>query len=321
MNATPSFFGTRAAKEIYLPRYDEIVAEAQVFAKANNIKPASMQKEKIAVFSIDEQVGFCIPGASLYVPGAENDTMRGNEFILRNIDKITSLHYSMDTHFAYQIFHPSYWVDSNGNHPAAFTPITMDDIKSGKWMAINQPKMAYEYVEKLESTGKYVLMIWPFHTMLGSIDHALVPQSFEVAHFFAMVRKTSINFEMKGTNPYTENYSVLSPEVKKVASHVVGNFNSNFFKVLMENDRVYIKGQASSHCVKETIEDMLREIKATDPSLVSKIYILIDAMSPVPAVCDSQGNIIVDFPQIADDAFVRFEAEGMHIVKTSDDIK
>ncbi len=320
-NVIPSFFNKNNASEVYFPRYDMITKEAENYVKLYDIKPANGSTEKIAVFSIDEQNGFCNPDASLFVPGSVEDVARGNEFILRNMDKITSLHYSMDTHFTYQIFHPSYWVDKNDKHPEAFTIISLEDIKQGKWKAVIQPKMAYEYVQKLETNGKYVLTIWPFHTMLGSVDHALVPQSFEVATFFSMVRKTSINFETKGTNPYTENYSVMSPEVKKIGNNVVGQFNSKFFKALMENDKIYIKGQASSHCVKETIEDILREIKQVDPALAKKVFILRDCMSPVPAIVDPvSGDMIIDFPKIADSAFEVFEAEGMNIVYSTDDI-
>lgn len=43
-------------------------------------------------------------------------------------------------------------------------------------------------------------------------------------------------------------------------------------------------------------------------------------MSPVPAIEDDSGNMIVDFPQIAEDALDRFEVEGMNIVYSTDDI-
>ena len=39
-------------------------------AEAAGMTPASQDKTRIAAFGIDCQVGFCTPGASLFVPGA-----------------------------------------------------------------------------------------------------------------------------------------------------------------------------------------------------------------------------------------------------------
>ncbi len=67
--------------------------------------------------------------------------------------------------------------------------------------------------------------------------------------FHAQARKHQTHFETKGTHAMTENYSVLSPEVTEVGGQVVGAFNAPFFKMLLEYDRVYVFGQAKSHCV------------------------------------------------------------------------
>ena len=54
-------------------------------------------------------------------------------------------------------------------------------------------------------------------------------------------------------------------------------------KLLMDFDRVYVFGQAKSHCVLSTLRDMQAHIATVDPKLMSKIYVLEDATSPVPA--------------------------------------
>lgn len=315
----PKFYDPNKASEIYLSRDALVADQAVAYAQDHKIAPAADDKFKVAVFSIDAQIGFCHPQASLFVPGAVEDTVRTGEFILRNLDKITELHFSLDTHKMFQIFHPTFWLDnSTGKHPCPFTLISAQSIKDGKFSPLFFPHECLEYCEELEKTGKYMLCIWPYHTLLGSVSHAIVPLLFEVATFHAIARRKQNNFETKGFHPLTENYSVMSPEVKKVKGNVVGQFNTKFFKALMNNDRVYIAGQASSHCVKTTIEDLIREIQATDPSLADKVYILEDCMSPVPAVTDGKGNIIVDFPKIAKDALESFKSAGMHIVKSTD---
>lgn len=317
----PSFYDANKVGDVYLSRDAEVAAEAVAFAKANSIASAIEDKFKVALFTIDGQVGFCAPGASLFVPGAVEDTRRTVEFIYRNLDKITETHFSLDTHKAYQIFHPSFWVDNTtGASPSPFTLISVKDIKAGRYSPVLFPHECLAYCEELERTGKYVLCVWPYHTLLGSIGHALMPALFEAAMFHAIARRKQTNFETKGMHPLTENYSVLSPEVKKVRGQVVGQFNTKFFKALMGNDRVYIAGQASSHCVKTTIEDLIREIKGVDPKLLDKVYVLEDCMSPVPAVTDGRGNVIVDFPAIARQALEDFKAAGVHVVKSTEAI-
>ena len=53
--------------------------------------------------------------------------------------------------------------------------------------------------------------------MLGGIGHALVSAVEEAIFFHSIARKSPTRFELKGANPLTENYSVLSPEVLDTA--------------------------------------------------------------------------------------------------------
>jgi nicotinamidase-related amidase len=71
-----------------------------------------------------------------------------------------------------------------------------------------------------------------------------------------------------------------------------------------------VAGQAKSHCVAWSVEDLLTEIKVRDPQLAKKVYLLEDCTSPV-VVPD-----VVDFTDAANAAFERFAAAGMHRVTT-----
>jgi nicotinamidase-related amidase len=51
--------------------------------------------------------------------------------------------------------------------------------------------------------------------MLGGIGHALVSVIEEACFFHSVARHSPTLYEVKGDNPLTENYSVLSPEVLK----------------------------------------------------------------------------------------------------------
>ena len=91
--------------------------------------------------------------------------------------------------------------------------------------------------------------------------------------------------------------------------------NVKFIQMLLDNDILIIGGQAKSHCVAWTIHDLLTDIKAKDPKLAEKVYLLEDCTSPVviPGV--------YDFTPDAEKAFTDFVAAGMHLVKSSDPLE
>ena len=320
MLPAPMFYDASKVPTVHVERASLVAEIADEYRKKHKIPSAAQDKVRIAAFGIDAQIGFCTPGASLFVPGAVEDTQRTLDWIYRNLDKITQLAFSLDTHRVFQIFHPAWWIDQDGKHPGPFTPISTKDVKDGKWQPVMHPAECLEYVKKLEAAGKYTLTIWPYHTLLGGVSHALVPALMEAAMFHSLVRNAQTHFETKGTHAMTENYSVMSPEVRELGGQSVGTFNAAFFKLLMDFDRVYVFGQAKSHCVLSTLRDMQEHIAKVDPKLMSKIYVLEDATSPVPAPAIDPLPAALDFPKIADAAFNDLRAAGMNLVKTTDAI-
>jgi nicotinamidase-related amidase len=134
------------------------------------------------------------------------------------------------------------------------------------------------------------------------------------------VRDTDPHFELKGRSPVTENYSALSPEVRRLQGRTVGVFNGRLFDLLLSHDRVYVFGQAKSHCVLFTLRDLLEECRARDRRLLERIYILEDAMSPVPAPPLDPLPAALDFPRVADAGVAEMASAGMHLVRTSDPV-
>jgi nicotinamidase-related amidase len=320
MLPAPMFYEPTQVREVFVERAGLVHEIAVEYRKKHQVAPAAHDEFRIAAFGIDAQIGFCTPGASLFVPGAVEDTQRVIDWLYRNLDTITQLHFSLDTHRVFQIFHPAWWIDDDGKHPAPFTPISLADVKSGRWKPVAHPAEALEYVKRLEATGKYVLTVWPYHTLLGGLSHALVPALMEASIFHSLVRSAQTHFETKGTHAMTENYSVLAPEVRELGGQSVGTFNAAFFKMLMEFDRIYVFGQAKSHCVLSTLRDMQANIASVDPKLMSKVWILEDATSPVPAPPIDPLPKALDFPRIAEEAFAELRAAGMNLVKTTDPI-
>lgn len=326
----PAHFDAKKVGEVWRVFYQDRANEAKEWAKKHNIQPAAKDKTQICLMAIDVQNTFCIPKFELFVggrsgTGAVDDNVRLCEFIYRNLGVITSIYPTMDTHTAMQIFHPVFWVNDAGENPAPLTLISLDDVKSGVWkvnpaisysvaqgnyMALQ--KHALHYVQKLSDRGKYPLIIWPYHSILGGIGHALVSSVEEALFFHCLARNSQTGFEIKGGNPLTENYSVLRPEIVDGADgRPIAQKNTRFIQKLLEFDVVIIAGQAKSHCVAWTIDDLLTEILAHDPNLAKKVYLLEDCTSPVvvPGV--------IDFTDQGDAAFQRFADAGMHIVKST----
>jgi nicotinamidase-related amidase len=279
---------------------------------------------------IDVQNTFCIPDFELYVGGrsgrgAVEDNVRLCEFIYRNLGTITQITATLDTHLTMQVFHAIFFVDQNGNHPAPYTDIHLSDLRDGKWSfnsAIASQlgvapdygqQMMIHYAEQLNKSGKYALTVWPYHAMLGGIGHALVSALGEALFFHSIARLAQTDLVTKGDTPFTENYSVIGPEVLTgPMDEQLGVRDRRFIQKLQEVDRLIVAGQAKSHCVAWTVSDLLDGIMLTDPELAKKVYLLEDCTSPVvvPGV--------VDHTDAADAAYEWFASAGMHIVKSTD---
>jgi nicotinamidase-related amidase len=174
------------------------------------------------------------------------------------------------------------------------------------------------YCEELERAGKYQLYLWPPHCLLGTEGHALAGVIAEARLFHSYARIAQSSVEVKGGNPLTENYSVLRPEVlSRFDRGAVAQRNTQFLQTLLAADAVIIAGQAASHCVKSTIDDLLTELAAVDPELARKVYLVTDCMSAV-TVPDAGGKgFAVDFTAEAEAALDRFAAAGMHLVTST----
>ncbi|MEZ2278364.1 MAG: isochorismatase [Microcoleus sp.] len=328
----PEYFDPKKVREVWRVPYQERAVQAKEWAVKHSILPAARDTNRICLLIIDAQNTFCLPEFELFVggrsgSGAIDDNLRLCEFIYRNLDRITTIAPTMDTHTAMQIFHPIFWINAAGEHPQpAVTSISLEDVANGIWK-VNPAvadslsggnfsaleKHALHYVQKLSDNGKYPLTIWPYHSMLGGIGHALVSAVEEAVFFHSIARETQAIFEIKGGNPLTENYSVLQPEVLEGADgSAIAQKNVSFIDKLLDFDAVIIAGQAKSHCVAWTIDDLLTEIMARDSELAKKVYLLEDCTSPVvvPGV--------VDFTQAADATFQRFAAAGMNVVKSTE---
>ncbi|OJH36007.1 nicotinamidase [Cystobacter ferrugineus] len=332
----PSFYApANAGMFAYGPNASRLQSEAGAWRDSQGLAASATDSFNLHLLLIDVQKDFCFPEGSLYVAGrsgrgAIDDNRRIAEFIYKNLGALTHVTTTLDTHFAYQIFFPSFWVDQDDQPLTAHREITREQIERGqvrpnpamaKWLCGgNYPwllKQVKYYCEELERAGKYTLYLWPPHCLLGSDGHALAGVVQEARLFHSFVRGAQSWAEVKGGNPFTENYSVLRPEVlTRHDGQPLAQRNTQFLKTLLTADAVVIAGQAASHCVKSSIDDLLGEILAQDAALARKVYLLTDCMSAV-TVPDGKGGFAADFTPQADAALQRFADAGMHLVKST----
>jgi nicotinamidase-related amidase len=328
----PAHFDPNRVGEVWRVRYEDRAREASAWADEHGLGAAPDDVFRLCLLAVDVQNTFCIPDFELFVAGrsgtgAVDDNRRLCEFIYRNLGTITQIFPSLDTHHAMQVFHAIWLVDENGNHPAPYTLISADDVEAGRWRVNSAVADALQidldyaerhlvhYTRQLAEGGKYDLTIWPYHAMLGGIGHALVSAVEEAVFFHGIARRSRPEFQVKGDNPLTEHYSVLGPEVTDGpdGDRLAGR-NTELIAKLLTFDAVVVAGQAKSHCMAWTIADLLAEDELRE-RLAERTYLLEDCTSPVvvPGV--------VDYTEQADDAFERFEAAGMHVVRSTEPVE
>ena len=335
----PDLFDARRAGDYaYRPDAATIATAATAWRAQHAIRPSAADETRVHLLLIDVQKDFCFPEGSLYVAGrsgtgAIDDSRRIAEFVYRNLGSLTDITTTMDTHLAYQIFFPSFWLDKADQPLTAHRVVTSEQLAAGevrpnpgvaKWLCGGNYtwlcKQVLHYTQELERAGKYQLYLWPPHCLLGSDGHALAGLIHEARLFHAFARTAQSTVEVKGGNPLTENYSVLRPEVlSRFDGAALAQRNTGFLQTLLSADAVVIAGQAASHCVKSTIDDLLDEIAAQDISLAKKVYLLTDCMSAV-TVPDGKGGFVADFTAQGDAALAKFANAGMHLVKSTDPI-
>ena len=327
----PPHFNPDAVGVVWPVPYEERARDARSWAEAHVLAPAASDSPRVCLLAVDVQNTFCIPGFELFVAarsgtGAVDDNRRLCEFVYRNLGTITQIVPSLDTHRALQVFHAIWLVDSDGEHPAPYTLVSAEDVEAGRW-TVNpaiaaalgmDPDYAWRhlahYTRRLAEGGKYDLTVWPYHAMLGGIGHALVPAVEEAIFFHAIARHSQPDFQVKGDNPLTEHYSMLGPEVTEDPDgEPLGARNAALIQTLLTFDIVIVAGQAKSHCLAWTIDDLLTDADVRE-HLAPRTFLLEDCTSPVVV----PGAI--DYTDEADAAFERYARAGMHVVRSTDPI-
>jgi len=280
-------------------------------AENESLPPATCDAKRVLLLNIDMQNDFMEGIGSLAVPGSKGDVERLTRWIYDNMNKITQIMCSLDTHSEAQIFHPSWWEDEEGNHPAPFTPIKYDDVAQGKWRPLYPGPVWSEEKQKLVQSMAYSqeyvkalgeMRIWPYHCLAGTFGAGLEGEFAKMLYFHSAARKSRPALIQKGSNPYSEMYGIIKAEYDP------SNFlNTPVLTAVESFDEIYLAGEAASHCLKISGLQIL-EYFANRLDVTQKITILEDCTSPIPG-CEKETL----------DAFNGFKAQyGIRVAKSTD---
>ena len=300
------------AQDAFKGPYAARIQEFTEAGRSAGLTPASSDSEKIAAVLVDYQHDFVDPSGTLYVPGSQADVARFLTWFYSNVHKITTVYASLDTHIPFQIFYSSWWVNPRtGEHPQPFTVITGQDVENHTWAPLLEPEWSAHYVHELQQKARKDLMIWPYHTMQGTLGHMLVAPISEAIAWHSAARHVQPIYIEKGLTTRTEFYGIFGAEVPDPQSPA-SNLNIPLLDSVMQHDKVYIAGEAKSHCVLET-ERQIVEHYANQPEMLRKLYFLKDCTSSVQ-------HPVIDFDALAEEELAKMRERGVNIVMSTDSV-
>jgi nicotinamidase-related amidase len=301
-----------SAGDAYRAPYPARMADFMAAGLTAGLAPARDDNTTIALVLVDMQHDFVAPDGALAVPGAQDDLARLLAWLYRNAGRVTRIYLSLDTHLPSHIFYSGWWIDPRtGQHPAPFTAITVEQVERGEWAPLVEAEWSLGYVRALRQQARKDLMIWPPHTMEGTLGHMLAAPLSEAVAWHSAARDIAPIFLSKGRTPRTEFYGVFGAEVAD-PSDSRSALNTALLDEVMRHDRVYVAGEAKSHCVLETARQIVARYEG-QPDILGRLHILTDCVSAV-------AHPTIDFDSLAEAEFVTMRERGAQFVASDDSV-
>lgn len=246
-------------------------------------------KSQLHMLVIDPQNDFCDLPASycqdgqfapaLPVAGAHDDMQRVAALITEGSGGLAGITVTLDSHHRYDIAHPTFWKAGDGEAVSPFTEIMASDVRAGRYQPRDTRALSQvlAYLDALEAAGRYRLMVWPVHCEIGSWGHNVHADVRAAYNRWEDAASGIVAKVSKGSNPWTEHYSAVMAEVPDVADPDT-QLNQKLVASLRAADKVFITGEAGSHCVKATTEHLAWQFGPQD---ASRLVLVTDCMSPV----------------------------------------
>ncbi|GAB3706935.1 hypothetical protein GCM10027592_40620 [Spirosoma flavus] len=231
---------------------------------------------KNAFLIIDAQFDFCHPDGTLFVPGADQDIERIATLIRKHTADIDYIVATLDTHHIMDIAHPLFWQNPYGEHPKPFTQITSAEVEAGEWLPRFSAEKARKYIADLEADGQFAHFIWPEHCLIGSKGAALHGDLLSALKDWSRERNMDYVAVQKGLYPLSEHFGIFQAQVPD-PNVAETQLNTSLIDDLNRFDTVYLMGEAKSHCVANSLKQLLDFA----PELVAKTVVVTDCMSDV----------------------------------------
>ena len=240
---------------------------------------------------IDPQNDFCDPSGSLFVPGAGEDMQRLASFVHAARTQLSEVVITLDSHPSVAIERPTFWKRGDGGSVVPFTQITHAQVAAGEYTPIDASLRAkvLAYLQALEAQGRYKLMIWPVHCVVGAWGHNIHGAVLDaVGEWERQVQRGAFKV-LKGQNPMTEQYSAVRAEVP-MQDDPHTQTNHELIDRCRSSGSLFIAGEAASHCVAATLDHLFEEFSDEQ---IRRVVLLKDCMSPVSGF-ESNANAFYD---------------------------
>jgi nicotinamidase-related amidase len=262
---------------------------------------------------IDAQNDFCDYSTEAYVPalpvpGAYQDCLRLAQLINQAGSAIGGIVATLDTHHMIDLAHNTSWRTEHDVAPPPFSLVTDADFIAGRYRLAaaqtspEQNDYVLNYLKQLEQMQR-PFILWPPHCLIGTPGHNLNAELTQALSDWETRTCKPVTVVQKGENIWTESFSALKAVIPDPADQAT-QLNLAVLEMLARSDRLLIVGQASSHCVKETISDILQFGAA---ELKHKLVILTDCMSPVSG-----------FEAAVEQFFTELRAQGIRLATSAE---
>ena len=258
---------------------------------------------------IDPQNDFCdIDGAALSVTGAHQDMLRLAAFIQKHQAQLSAITVTLDSHATVAVERTTFWMDAEGASVAPFTFITEADVAAGTYRP-RKPDHTVKVLamlRQLAQRGRAGLVVWPVHCVTGTWGHNIHSAVADQLQAWEMAQQKTVRKVLKGEYPLSEHFGVFEADAPDAAVPST-LFNTALAQDVSQGvDLLLIAGEASSHCVAASFDQLTRHL---DQQLGAKprIVLLSDCMSPVSG-----------FEGLADVFLKRARAWGADVLRSDD---
>ncbi len=130
----------------------------------------------------------------------------------------------------------------------------------------------------------------------------------EAMLYHSLVRHSPIRWISKGDITRTEHYSIFEPEVK-MSETVGGTLATSLLSELAAFDRIYIAGEAKSHCVLASLRSII-ETFPDQTKILNKFHLFTDCTSSVV-------HPEIDFDVQADEKLAEYAEMGLNLTNST----